>query len=285
MSLRHLPSFREPDDDERVARYTSARRAFVPRDDDVWVVTYPRSGTTWTLFLVHLLRNRGALDFAHLSDVAPWFEREVALGHKTAADLEALPSPRLFKSHLPYACMPARGRIVYVERDGRDVALSYFHLYESYLGYDDGFDAFFARFLEGDLQYRSWLAHTRAFEGGARDDGRVLALRYEDLQSDLEGQVRRLAAFLGQELDKGTLGSVLEKGRFEFMKQHEARFDFARVSSEEERHLEERRFLRQGRVGEGKAKLSEGQRRAFHEWLAHPPASFDEERDLVEFLR
>ncbi len=277
------------DDDAAVERFLVGQRTYQARDDDLWVVSYPRSGTTWTLFLAHLLRTRGELDFAHLTDVAPWFERDLALGFKTAADLDALPSPRLFKSHLPFACLPARGRVVYVEREAADVALSYFHLYQSYLDYHDGFDAFFTRFLDGDLQYRSWLAHTRAWREGAADDERVLLLRYEDLQADLPRELSRLhehlATALGYRLDNDELARVAERGRFDFMKQHEARFDFATIAARESRQVEAQRFLRRGVVGEGRARLAASQQAALAAWLRTEPEPFDPARDLAEFLR
>lgn len=281
----------DEDDEERaqrearVARYLDERARFRFRDDDVWVVTYPRSGTTWTLFLVHLIRNGGELDFAHLASVAPWFERDLALGHTTAAELDARPAPRLFKSHLPSAELPPRGRVLLVERDGRDVALSYFHLYRAYLAYHGDFDAFFARFLAGDLQYGSWLDYTRAWRAAAQEHPRLLWLRYEDLKQDLGGEVRRIARFLEVALDDETLARVVERGSFAFMKQHEARFDFARVAVREQRHLEEKRFLREGAVGRGAASLSDAQQRAYATWLEGPARPFDRERDLDLFLQ
>lgn len=273
------------DDGRRVERYRRERARFSFRDDDVWVVTYPRSGTTWTLFLVHLLRSGGALDFEHLTSVAPWFERDLALGHTTAAALDERASPRLFKSHLPHAEGPPRGRVLYVERDGRDVALSFFHLYRAYLGYDGDFDAFFSRFLAGDLQYGSWRDYTAAWRRAARDDPRVLFLRYEDMKQDLAREVRRIAGFLELSLDDERLARVVERGDFTFMKQHEARFDFAREAAREQRQLEERRFLREGAVGRGAASLSDAQRRAYAAWLEEPARPFDAERDLDLFLQ
>lgn len=85
-----------------------------PRPDDIFVVTYPRSGTTWMQMILYQLTTDGVMDFAHIGEVCPWFER-VALNHR---DLEALGSPRIFKSHLPYWCLPPRvPRRIYVARE------------------------------------------------------------------------------------------------------------------------------------------------------------------------
>lgn len=44
---------------------------FVVHDDDVFVVTYPRSGTTWTEQVVHLILNQSEQGELLLTDTAP----------------------------------------------------------------------------------------------------------------------------------------------------------------------------------------------------------------------
>jgi hypothetical protein len=39
---------------------------FVPRLDDIFIVTYPRSGTTWMQMILYQLTTDGALDFPHI---------------------------------------------------------------------------------------------------------------------------------------------------------------------------------------------------------------------------
>lgn len=47
---------------------------FIVQDDDLFVVTYPRSGTTWTEQIVHLILNQGEQGEQPLTDAAPWLE-------------------------------------------------------------------------------------------------------------------------------------------------------------------------------------------------------------------
>ena len=42
--------------------------------DDVWIVTYPKSGTTWTQQIVKLIRNRGEKDGEKITTSVPWIE-------------------------------------------------------------------------------------------------------------------------------------------------------------------------------------------------------------------
>lgn len=65
---------------------------FVPRDGDIFIVTYPRSGTTLMQMILYQLTTDGGMDFEHISEPCPYFERAIA----NRRDLEALPSPRIF---------------------------------------------------------------------------------------------------------------------------------------------------------------------------------------------
>ena len=42
--------------------------------DDVWVVTYPKCGTTWTQQIVRLIRNNGVQDDVRIDTAVPWLE-------------------------------------------------------------------------------------------------------------------------------------------------------------------------------------------------------------------
>ncbi len=250
----------------RTTRFLRGREAFVPRDDDVFVVTYPRSGTTWVQFILYLLRSDRGLDFDHISQISPWWERSLALGTRRAEDFENLPSPRVFKSHLPRRWLPTRGRFIHVERDGLDVAVSYHQLYRSHLGFDGDFEAFFERYLRGDVQYGSWRKHVegwRQFQG----DPRILYLSYGDLREDLSTSVRRIGAFLGWPVQNEA--ELVQMASFSFMKEHEARFDPI-TETLLDAGLERGRFLRRGESGAGRAIVSDAMRARFAAKKAPP---------------
>ena len=42
--------------------------------DDVWVVTYPKCGTTWTQQIVRLIKNKGVQDDIIVDHAVPWLE-------------------------------------------------------------------------------------------------------------------------------------------------------------------------------------------------------------------
>jgi len=248
-------------DAARTARFLHGRSTFQPREGDVFVASYPRSGTTWTLAIVHLIVSGArALSFDHLSDVAPWWERSLAYREDAAQTLSALPGGRVFKTHLPRGWLPTGARCLYVWRNPGDVAVSYFHLYRRYLGFDGSFEAFFDRFLQGKLQYRSWFRHLAGWER-ERSDPRVLWVSYDEMRADPGPWIRRIADFLERPLEAKRVEEVVALTGFDAMKAAQAKFDHL---GELVRQLGVREgdFIREGKVGAAATQLTPAQREA-----------------------
>lgn len=271
------------DNAHRLLNFLRGLLEFRSRVDDVFVVTYPRSGTTWIQMILYQLTTDGRMDFAHISQVCPWFERSLALGTMDARDFDALPSPRVFKSHLPYNWLPRGCRYIYITRNGMDVAVSYYHLYRSHLGFEGSFSDFFDRFMRGQVQYKSWFKHVAGWRARSGDPD-VLFVRYEQMLSDLEKVVAGVAEFCGLELSAGKLEQVLGKCSFEFMKRHQAKFDHStRVLMD--RGIRLNSFIRQGTNGNGSGWLTSRQKDRFRRELEKPMKNPTIELDLAEFLK
>ncbi|MEW6364710.1 MAG: sulfotransferase domain-containing protein [Acidobacteriota bacterium] len=218
---------------------------FFPRPEDIFIVAYPRSGTTWMQMILYQLTTNGEMNFSHISEVSPWFERSSFNGR----DLEALPSPRILKSHLPWKWIPRGGcKYIYVARDGRDVAVSLFHFLRTHAGYRLTFSRFFDRFMRGRVPYGSWFKHVAGW-WEHRGDSNVLCLKYEDLVSDLDSCVQRVIEFCRLDVAPERLPSILERCRFAFMKRHEAKFDHL-TELLWERGAALNNFFRKGQVGD-----------------------------------
>jgi hypothetical protein len=265
----------------RVSRFLRERARHRARPDDVYISSYPRSGTTWLQLLVHLVRG-GELAFNHIAEVVPWFERPLALGRCTAAQYARMTGPRTFKSHLPHAWLPQGARYVYVYRDGRDVAVSYYHFYRSHLGFAGSFDEFYALFLRGTLQYGSWFRHVADWRRRA-DEPNVCVLSYEALQREPEPALHALASLCRVRLSSQRVRTILDCSSFDAMKRLEDKFDHARA--EPASRVASGAFVRSGRVGEHGEILSEAQQRSFERMLRmHGPRRLPELR-LSAFLR
>jgi hypothetical protein len=249
---------------------------FVARPDDVFIVTYPRSGTTWMQMILYQLTTDGSMDFPHIYEYCPWFESS----SRSGLGFEARPSPRLFKSHLPYKKIPKGPcKYIYVARDGKDVAVSYYHLYQSHNGYQGTFAKFFDLYLRGKVEFGSWFEHVQGW-WRHRNDPTVLFLRYEDLLDDLEGTVRKITAFCEFNIAPDRMPTILERCRFAFMKQHESQFDPVTGASWEQ-GAQGKAFLRNGRTGDWKGQLSPEQvtrfDRAFERLLGQAGIDFSPE--------
>jgi hypothetical protein len=195
---------------------------FNPRGNDVYVATYPKSGTTLIQMMLYQLTTDGDMDFPHLNAVCPWIELELFKGN--AAGLEALASPRCFKTHLLHRDLPRTGRYIYVVRDVRDVVVSAFHNARR-LGRSTSLMGFAQEFLRsGWGASTTWFEHLRSWWPHRRDPN-VLFLSYEGIIADLEGTVRRVGGFCGFPLREEEIPRILERCSLAFMKRHEEKLD------------------------------------------------------------
>lgn len=75
--------------------------AYIPRSSDVFIVTAPKTGTTFLQMLCHCVRTQGLTDFQDIYQVSPWDQLAWDLGQDLGD--EPVSQPRLFKSHLRLA--------------------------------------------------------------------------------------------------------------------------------------------------------------------------------------
>jgi hypothetical protein len=235
---------------------------FTLRPDDIFIVSYPRSGTTWVQMILYQLTTDGSMDFQHIYEVCPHFESPLSYGK----DFEDRPSPRMFKTHLFYKQLPKGPcKYIYVARNGKDVAVSLYHFITTQHGFRWSFQIFFALFVRGRM-HGSWFKHVGDW-WVRRDDPNVLFLKYEELIHDLEGCVRKIIDFCQFQVDEANLPGILERCRFDFMKQYESKFDPIT-----ERLMlwgvKQHEFLRKGQVGDWKNRLTPEQEAAFDRQFA-----------------
>lgn len=228
------------------------RHLYKPRPDDIFLVTYPKSGTTLMQMMLYQLTTGGEMDIHHISTVSPWFEQELHRGSGKA--LEVIPSPRFFKSHLPYEKLPRNGKFIYVARNVRDVAVSAYHHLNLVTGKKGDMEQFVNDFLREKVGFGSWFEHIESW-WPRRNDSNVLFLEYEKVIVDLAGTVRQVAQFCNLPLKEADLPRIVERCGIEFMKNHDRKFDprphlmVADVGA----------FIRKGGVGDGRAAFSSEQ--------------------------
>ncbi|MFP2928020.1 sulfotransferase domain-containing protein [Pyxidicoccus sp. 3LG] len=222
-----------------------------PRPGDIYVATAPKTGTTWMQQIVHQILTGGRGEFEHIYQVSPYLEHLLLRGFAEAV-LDALPSPRILKTHMTWWLLapPPDSRIIYVTRNAADSLVSLHNHVCLEEGYRHTLDV---HFLRRNFLLMRWFRHLETW-WRHRADPNVLHLRYEELAADLEGGIRKVARFLGVTLEEDRMGAILEKCSFAYMKQHGDRFD-VRVPIFD-RGAPKPSFLRKGMVGDGRAMLT-----------------------------
>jgi hypothetical protein len=112
--------------------------------------------------------------------------------------LRRLPRPRLLKSH--EAFHPNYPRVIYIVRDPRDVAVSFYHHNLKARNVPDGYpmDEFVPRFLraEFDPWWGSWADNVNSWLSMRQGRSTFLLIRYEDLKQEPHRELRNIAMFL-----------------------------------------------------------------------------------------
>ncbi len=216
---------------------------FVPRPHDIYVASYPRSGTSLTQMLLLQLSGRAEAEFRHIEDLMPFLDRALKRGES----MEEFPSPRITKTHLSCRVVTRwPGKFIYVVRDGKDVLVSYFHLVLKYVNPSLTFDRFFDDFMSGRVQYGSWFRHVSEWMAFPETD-RLLVLRYEDLVRNPDSEIDRLTSFLGWSVTPDQRGIARDRCQFTCMRTLEGKFE--PISSPVPSDGQTGRFFRQGRTG------------------------------------
>jgi hypothetical protein len=163
--------------------------------DDVFVVSYPRSGNTWTRFLVGNLLHQGEpVTFTNIESCIPeiYFNPD----HR----MRRLPRPRILKSHECF--QPHYRQIIYIVRDPRDVAISYYHhnVKTGNLPDDYPMDDYIPRFInaEFDTRWGSWADHVMSWILLRQNHPKFLLLRYENMKKDTMRELERITRFLNE---------------------------------------------------------------------------------------
>lgn len=216
------------------------------RPDDIYIVTFPKSGTTWMQMICYQLLTRGKMDFSHIYEVSPWLTN-AATNDGDVREINDLPSPRVFKSHEPYDQFDPNNkrRIIFVYRDGKDVAVSFNHHLTNYNNPKQTLSNTYKKYFSLEEEY-NWFSFTKSWL--ENDDGlNILYVNYQDLKNDFDSSIQRIANFLDVALTDEDLTRVKERSSFKFMKQHEDKFG--------EQPTDKRifnQFIRRGAVGDGK---------------------------------
>lgn len=238
-------------------RKISAKRSRQPsfedemkyRPDDIVIVSYPKSGSTWLRFIIaNLIAGTsgiqpGKVDFSKVHITVPEIS---SYALRKGVDYESLPSPRVMRSHALYT--PNFPRVVYLMRDGRDALLSYYHHFRKF----HDFKGTLTDFIRSDIRGVEWNEHVDSWIFLNQSLSNVFLLRYENLLCNTFNEIQRLLSFISIQFTSEQIQNAVRKSSFADMRKIEETCGLGYVGN----GIETLRFVRKGQSGAWRQELT-----------------------------
>ncbi len=229
-----------------------AGRGLTVYPDDTFLVSFPRSGNTWVRFLVcNLLDPDNPVSFANLEARIP------EIYDLPDRVLRRFPRPRIIKSHESFD--PRYRKVVYIVRDPRDVAVSYYEFQLKRRVIEDslGLEEFLPGFLESKYEPGTgcWADHVLSWLATRQGKNNFLFLRYEDMKERTHEEATRIAQFLGIDSSADRVTRAVELSSADRMRGLEA--EQSHQWKETRNTRQDKSFVRSATSGGWKARLPE----------------------------
>ena len=214
--------------------------------NDVFVASYPRSGSTWLRFMLYELITGQESSFERVDHTI------AGMGHQYEAPSILAGGGRLLQIHEPYRNDYCKA--IYLVRDVRDIVVSEFRICRGRGFHTGDFDGFFNQFLAGRTnRYGFWADNVRSWLDAVRQGKAVYLVRHEGLRSDPCTALAEMADFLECPRSHKEIYDVVAHHTIEAMRHKEA-------SSPKFMALSDgTRFVGQGTTGIGLDVLTEAQ--------------------------
>ncbi|KAG9270253.1 cytosolic sulfotransferase 2-like isoform X2 [Astyanax mexicanus] len=248
-------------------------QTFQARPDDILISTYPKAGTTWVSYILDLLYFGNKEPELQTSQPiymrVPFLEMtipQLPTGVELADRLST--SPRLIKTHLPVQLIPKsfweqNCRVVYVARNAKDNAVSYFHFERMNFIQPDPVDwnNFLQMFMDGKKVFGPWYDHVCGYWEKKQTYSNIHYMFFEDMVEDTGREVARLCSFLGLSIPTEVREKITKDVHFDNMKQN----TMTNYSTIPIMDFKISPFMRKGKVGDWKNHFTATQNDQFDE--------------------
>lgn len=193
-----------------------------PLHDDLYIVSFPKSGTTWLNFLmanIHLKMSGSnqAVTFYNINDFIP----DILQFRSLKETILPFPGHRVIKSHAEFN--PLYKKVLYLVRDPRDVMISYFWFLKNLGEFQEGLSHLVRSPVYG---IEAWCRHVKGWVEQTPASTSIEFLRYEDLKKDAGGVLTRIYTLLGHQIPPDILEQALQLSSFENMKKLEQYYNY-----------------------------------------------------------
>lgn len=219
-----------------------------PYHDDLYLVSFPKSGVTWLSFLmanIHLQCSRldATATFFNLESYIP----DIHLTRSLKDSILTFPGFRIIKSHSEYN--PFYRRIIYLMRDPKDVMVSYYYFMKK-LGWFNGSISELIRSKSYGID--AWCRHTQSWLNKTHAFQQINVIKYEDMKREPRKVLDRVYSILGFKLPQIILDEAIDRSAFDEMKKNEEYCIKWKLSSPKGYS-----FMRKGITGDFKSELTE----------------------------
>ena len=184
-------------------------------ESDVFLATFPRSGTTWTRFMLYEIFTGEQADFRALMKGIPY------IGQQEDAPRWLKGGGRILQTHEPF-CDRDR-KVLYMVRDPRSVVVSQFYWLKRRNQVDGEIAEFVPEWLKGRLMpWGTWSDHVNYWLDSepARSE-RLHLIRYEEMKAEPKDQIEGILRFLEADVEPGRIDRAIENNTLERMKEKE----------------------------------------------------------------
>ena len=242
---------------------------YQPNASDVFVCTYPKCGTNWTMQIAHQIATRNKGEFEHIHDVVPWpdFMRQDIIVPLEDDSIRAASATglRVIKTHLEWDRIPysREARYICVLRNPKDAFVSNYHFVRDiFFGpVMPSVDIWLDLFCSDGFPF-VWPDHVNGY-WGARELPNVMILTFEEMKADMPAAIARIAKFMGVEMDAAELAKVAEKSAFSYMQGIGHKFNPPAITP---LASPDRKMLRRGESGSSGELLNEAQQLRIDNW-------------------